>query len=138
MGPEQPRLEGPVRPLRPEVPAVLAGLVLPSRREALADPVVPVRPLHPQVPAVLAGLVLLSRLETLADPAVPVRPLHPQVPEVLAGLVSRRAWRPLWTGRSLVAFCSLRSRWPLFAFSALRTRRSLVALFGPGVLANTR
>ena len=28
VGPEQPRLEGPVRPLCPEVPAVLAGLVL--------------------------------------------------------------------------------------------------------------
>ena len=58
MWPEQPRLEGTVRPLRPGVPAVLAGLVLPSRLEALADSAVPVRPMHPEVPAVLAGLVL--------------------------------------------------------------------------------
>ncbi len=73
MGPEQPRLEDPVRPLRPEVPAVLAGLVLPSRLEVLADPAVPVRPLHPQVPEVLASLVLPSRLEALADQEVPGR-----------------------------------------------------------------
>ena len=73
MGPEQPRLEGPVRPLHPEVPEILAGLVLPLRREALADPAVPVRPLHPQVHKVLAGLVLPSHLEVLADREVPGR-----------------------------------------------------------------
>ena len=49
------------------------GLVLPSRREGLADPAVPVRPLHPQVPEVLAGLVLPSHLEVLADREVPGR-----------------------------------------------------------------
>ena len=43
MGPEQPRLEDPVRPLHPQVPAVLAGLVLPSRLEVLADREVPGR-----------------------------------------------------------------------------------------------
>jgi hypothetical protein len=63
----------PVRPLHPEVPAVLAGLVLPWHLKALADPPVPVRPLHPELPAVLAGLVLPLRLEALADREVPGR-----------------------------------------------------------------
>ena len=53
-----PRLEGPVRPLHPQVPEVLAGLVLPSRLEVLADREVPGRLL-------------------LCDPGGPCSPLAP-------------------------------------------------------------